>query len=179
MQKGFVNFVLGLAPHRLDYLNITCSWGEACTHQKKDRIGVMWQLLADFSKDQVGLDYSTLETAQFLTWRKPELQAKALLSKLTETHHCLLPVWKTGESPSWLAHQQAASCNSSTSPEELASHSLAHAWLSGTRLVPVERVLSQVIYAPIKNKENRWHHITAGKSYSSFNPLWVVNCIDI
>lgn len=29
MQKGFVNFVLGLAPHRLDYLNITCSWGEA------------------------------------------------------------------------------------------------------------------------------------------------------
>lgn len=29
MQKGFVNFVLDPAPHRLDYLNITCSWGEA------------------------------------------------------------------------------------------------------------------------------------------------------
>lgn len=34
MQKGFVNFVLGLAPHRLDYLNITCSWGEVRIRRK-------------------------------------------------------------------------------------------------------------------------------------------------
>lgn len=35
------------------------------------------------------------------------------------------------------------------------------------RHVPVERILSEAVYAPIKNKENRLYPTTAGKNPSA------------
>lgn len=96
MQKGFVNFVLGSAPHRLDYLNVTCSWGEARIGRRTG-LGSRGSCLQILARTKWVLIIALSGNSSISNLEKAtELQAKALASKLNETHLCLLPVWKMG-----------------------------------------------------------------------------------
>lgn len=69
--------------------------------------------------------------------------------------------------------------NSHTLPwVTMASHS-SDPWLGSPKIrhVPIERILSEAVYAPIKNKENRLYQQRQGKSFSNSSPLWVFSDI--
>lgn len=88
--EGFVSFIVGVALHRLDYLNITCSWGDA--RIRRTGLGSRDSCVQMLARTKWVLITACCGNSSVSNLDKAtELQAQVLLSKLNETYHCLLP----------------------------------------------------------------------------------------
>lgn len=159
MQKGFVNFILGSASHRLAYLNIFLGWYWA---SKWAGLGLL--ACSSGPSGPWGLQHSP----EILTQKAKEVHPKALLASCSEASNRLFSLFETAVTCDSPTVKKLVSCASHVTPWGTGQRVFG-SWLVNpdTRRVPVERILSQAIYAAIKNKEITSH--TAGKSLDNSN----------
>lgn len=170
MRKGFVYLILeGASPRPA--LDITYS-SSHIEKQKRGRFGVTATCSAR-TKWALGITAFCGDGSRTDLQKAKEVRLEALLAKLLmRLSGSRLSIWEMGVQILPFFHQQQQRkkwCNYAIHLTHkrrtlLASHS-SDPWLGSPeiRRVPVERILSEAVYAPIKNKENRLYPTTAGK----------------